>query len=160
MNIAKPKRVTDRRYLRFVKEHDCLARTFMECAGPLDPHHVILVSLGGSDYTTVPLCRKHHDEAHRGLQAFENKYAILFNYEIAKLREEYRKLEVTTRAKPTREQKIKPYKKRALLRGYAVRTKDGLNWPFRYQSEAYDERKVLGEGKVVRVQIREEGIKR
>ncbi len=115
--IPKPKRVTDRRYLKFVKEHDCLARYTMTCEGPLDPHHVMPVSLGGSDYTALPLCRKHHGEAHMSPSAFEQKYAVLFDYEIEQLLKEYRKVEVKPRA-ASREQKIKPFKKKKLIRAW------------------------------------------
>jgi hypothetical protein len=55
----KRRRITDRRYLRWIKSQGCLvAGKVDECQGPIDPDHTTPKSLGGSDYTAVPLCRK------------------------------------------------------------------------------------------------------
>lgn len=55
-----------------------------ECWGPIDPHHVTLWRKGWgqpSDALVVPLCRKHHDEAHEGPGkeiGFQARYGINF----------------------------------------------------------------------------------
>lgn len=68
--IPKPKRIIDRKYLKWVKTKPCLFSHRLinidelprdACIGPIDPHHATPKSIGGSDYTAVPLCRKHHD---------------------------------------------------------------------------------------------------
>lgn len=94
MNPApKVKRITDRRYLKWIKQQECLLAIRGECIGITDAHHVKPVSLGGSDYTAVPLCRKHHDEVHH--------HAIHFVAEIVRLRQEYAALNI----KPAKERK-------------------------------------------------------
>lgn len=58
------------------------ART--ECWGPIDPHHVTLWRKGWgqpSDALIVPLCRKHHGEAHEGRGkelGFQERHGIIF----------------------------------------------------------------------------------
>lgn len=63
----------NRHYLDWVKTLPCCA-----CGDPttVDPHHRIGnkkgMSLRSSDFQTMPLCRKHHDELHNhGHQTFE-----------------------------------------------------------------------------------------
>ncbi len=152
MNLAKPKRVTNRTYLHWVKTFPCIL-SCVGCVGPVDPHHVVPRSLGGSDYTAIPLCRRHHDVVHSNPNGYKETCTHAINVMMANWAE----AKPLRRAPRQRADKIKPFKKRALLRGYAVRTKEGLNWPFRFAAEAQEERQVLGEGRVVRVQIREEG---
>lgn len=178
----KPKRVTDRAYLRWVKTKPCLVSHSLinvdmlprdTCVGPIDPHHTKPVSLGGSDYMVVPLCRKHHDEAQCNSLTFQNFYAIIFDYEIERLNKEYKR----EHPLPKRERKIKPrgYAKRVVHRGWAVLTNKqwdgneefaafGNGKQFQYPifvslREAQDWRKESPEsrGKIVRVQIRIEG---
>lgn len=54
------------------------------CWGPIDPHHVTLWRQGWgqpSDALCVPLCRRHHDEAHEGIgkeRGFQARYGIDF----------------------------------------------------------------------------------
>lgn len=75
--FARPKRSRWERpaYLKWVKSQPC------QCCGGAadDPHHLIGYGQGGMgtkahDSLTIPLCRKHHDELHRDLRAFENQY--------------------------------------------------------------------------------------
>lgn len=112
--IPKKRRITDRKYLRWIKQQECLVAKyfrqgwlramqdpFKACVPPIDPHHVTPVSLGGSDKTAVPLCRKHHDYAQRGPLTFQETYGIVFDSEVARLRKEYALLNV----KPTKERK-------------------------------------------------------
>lgn len=55
------------------------------CEGPLDPHHCRKIAPAGwgqpSDALCVPLCRKHHDEAHEGPggeRGFQRRHGIDF----------------------------------------------------------------------------------
>lgn len=60
------------------------SRARTECWGPVDPHHVTLWRKGWGqppDWTLVPLCRKHHDEAHEGPgkeRGFQKRHGIDF----------------------------------------------------------------------------------
>lgn len=62
-----------------------------QCWGPVDPHHVTLWRKGWgqpSDALVVPLCRRHHDEAHEGdggQRGFEKRYGIKFGLYIERL---------------------------------------------------------------------------
>ena len=75
--FARPKRIRweSAKYLKWVKTQPCAC-----CGQPADdPHHLIGWGQGGigtkaHDILTLPLCRRHHDELHRDLQAFEQKY--------------------------------------------------------------------------------------
>lgn len=73
------------KYTRFVKSQPCV------CCGQHadDPHHLIGHGLGGTgtkthDLFTIPLCRKHHDELHRDMRAWEAEYgsqkSLLFDF--------------------------------------------------------------------------------
>lgn len=88
-SIPKRKRIVCRRYIRYIKTKECLIAAQHDCRGEPDPHHVVPVSLGGSDFKAVPLCRIAHEEAQRSRAAFEAKYAILFDYEIEQLNKNY-----------------------------------------------------------------------
>lgn len=97
----KPERIRDTAYMRWIKILPCLVQSFTR--GPefdcgyhdfIDPHHVVPPGGGktGSkvdDRRTVPLCRKHHDEAQRGREAFEKKYFLWLAGEILRLNREY-----------------------------------------------------------------------
>ncbi len=68
------------KYTRWVKSQPCL------CCGQQadDPHHLIGHGLGGTgtkthDLFTIPLCRKHHDELHRDMLAWEAEYGSQVN---------------------------------------------------------------------------------
>jgi hypothetical protein len=83
---ANPKitRETDKEYLDYVRSHACLIGIL--CYGKVEPHHYPTVGAGGSDYTSVPLCRKHHGEAHQiGRQKFQKKYGLSFTDEQVRL---------------------------------------------------------------------------
>lgn len=82
--FPKPVRIEDPDYIRFVKRQPCLLHHIAA-----DAHHVIPRSVGGSDYRTVPLCRKHHDEAHRSRERFEAKYRVDLNLEQIRFLEMY-----------------------------------------------------------------------
>lgn len=71
----KLKRLECEKYTRWVKSQQCA------CCGALadDPHHVIGYGLGGMgtkahDLFVIPLCRRHHDELHRDVAAWEAQY--------------------------------------------------------------------------------------
>lgn len=77
-----PKRVWPR-HRRFVKGHECVVtlKRIGECNGPIDPAHVRSAANAGTsvkpfDWFLVPLCRKHHEEQHRGVETFMRKYGI------------------------------------------------------------------------------------
>jgi len=57
--IPKPKKNKDRKYLNWVKEHDCI----FGHSGPCDPHHLPHPKnqiRRSDDYNVIPLCRKCH----------------------------------------------------------------------------------------------------
>ncbi|WP_318393517.1 DUF968 domain-containing protein [Enterobacter sp.] len=71
----KRKRWENEKYTRWVKAQPCAC-----CANPADdPHHLIGYGQGGMgtkahDLFVLPLCRRHHDELHADVKAFEQKY--------------------------------------------------------------------------------------
>ncbi|ORM66106.1 DUF968 domain-containing protein [Pantoea rwandensis] len=75
--MARPKRLRwiNEKYTRWVKTQPCAC-----CGKPADdPHHIIGHGQGGMgtkahDLFVIPLCRAHHDELHRDMRAFEEKY--------------------------------------------------------------------------------------
>lgn len=120
--IPKPRREKSLSRLAWCRQQPCLVRpnplyvaragSDWECIGHIDPHHVIPKGGGKagskvSDYRTVPLCRKHHDEAQSGRDAFERKYAIIFEYEIERLNREYRTLHPQPRKERKASMKVK-----------------------------------------------------
>jgi hypothetical protein len=65
-------------HLAFIRSHVCSVMND-ECEGDIEAAHVRMGTDGGiglkpSDSFTVPLCRKHHAEQHRGEQTFWQKY--------------------------------------------------------------------------------------
>jgi hypothetical protein len=66
LTIAEPKRLRDKRHLRFVASQPCPV-----CGRqPSDPHHLRFaqpraIGLKVSDEFTVPLCRGHHRQLHQ-----------------------------------------------------------------------------------------------
>lgn len=85
--MARPKRLrwTSEKYTRWVKAQPCAC-----CHKPADdPHHIIGHGQGGMgtkahDLFVIPLCRAHHDELHRDMRAFKEKYGsqleLLFRF--------------------------------------------------------------------------------
>jgi len=71
-DLQKPKRVVDWDYLADIKQQpSCVSGKKAE------PHHLITVGAGGSDYCAVPLTRPEHNEIHRdGLKEFEKNHKI------------------------------------------------------------------------------------
>lgn len=70
--LQKPKRIVDETYKIWIKGHPCLV-----CWNPSDPHHLKSRGSGGSDYTCIPLCRKHHSELEQiGKKRFETKHMV------------------------------------------------------------------------------------
>lgn len=76
MWMPKPRRIEDKEHLDWVRSQPCCM-----CArpSPSDPHHVRTRGAGGSDYYSIPLCRRCHTEAH--LEISKDEYW----YELAKL---------------------------------------------------------------------------
>ena len=108
--LPKKKRVTNRAYVKWIKTLPCLVLnssvSATPCILPIDPHHVTPRSLGGSDYTCVPLCRRHHDEANNRAE-FEAKYPVVLDYEIVRLNRQYAAL--NRKPKPIRKPVEKHY---------------------------------------------------
>ena len=76
--IPKPKRQVDKRYLEYIKTLPCLCKS-SECLGDIAPHHTSTKGAGGSDYLTVPLCGKHHNEARwMGIKTFQRLHSLGF----------------------------------------------------------------------------------
>lgn len=89
--IEKPLRLRSRSYLDSVKADPCEAAGdplyLADCAGPIDPHHVKARGRRGDDFdlTAIPLCRKHHDDAHDGAISIEEQRQMLGAYLVRKL---------------------------------------------------------------------------
>lgn len=97
-NIAfpKPKRVQDKKYLKWMKAHLCLMwnpwAKDRHCQGQVISHHISTGGMGTkcSDYETVPLCNEHHREIHdKGKKIFQAKYELDLKEEAERLRGEY-----------------------------------------------------------------------
>jgi len=147
---VKRRRITDRRYLKWIKSLGCLvAGKLDECQGPIDPDHTTPVSLGGSDYTAVPLCRKHHDLANRR-DWFQVRYSVLFQYEVERLNREYPRLKQCIR-----ERKPRVRRDKKLVRAWAMLTPEGsIAFPI---FETLHEAQQRSSGKIVRCRIELEG---
>ncbi|TNV14926.1 DUF968 domain-containing protein [Buttiauxella sp. B2] len=71
----KRRRWESMKYTRWAKSEKCAC-----CDNPADdPHHLIGYGQGGMatkahDLFVIPLCRRHHDELHADVSAFEKKY--------------------------------------------------------------------------------------
>ena len=83
--IPKPKRIKDKEYLEYIREHNCLL-----CRDMGEPHHLTTRGSYGSDYTAIPLCRSHHSSYHDyGIATFEVRYHINVWKEAHRLLEGY-----------------------------------------------------------------------
>jgi len=81
----KRRRWENAKYTRWVKSQPCACCNMQAD----DPHHIIGYGQGGMgtkshDLFVIPLCRAHHDELHRDVRAFEEKYGsqivLLFRF--------------------------------------------------------------------------------
>lgn len=82
--MPKQKREKDPGYLKHIREQGCLVPDCLYT--PSDAHHSPSVGSGGSDYATVPLCRKHHSECHLvGRKTFQEKFGVDFKEERVQL---------------------------------------------------------------------------
>jgi hypothetical protein len=85
--FPKPMRLQDRGYLRWIRQQPCLIDHVQA-----DAHHVDVGGVGtkGSDYRTLPLCRRCHREAHTlGRRRFEERHRLDMREEIIRLLETY-----------------------------------------------------------------------
>lgn len=78
--LAKPKRIRDEKYLRYIRSLPCNA-----CPKPAPsiPHHTKAGGMGTkcSDYETVPLCKRCHDQIEAingGKLTFDAKHPGVF----------------------------------------------------------------------------------
>lgn len=92
--IEKPLRLRSRAYLDSVKRDPCAIGLEMaafalacDCAGTVDAHHVLVRGRRDDtfDLTAIPLCRRHHDAAHRGLIRAPDLHRMLGAYLVRKL---------------------------------------------------------------------------
>lgn len=85
----KPPRMTDktgkdidcRPHLQWVRGFECCVAKSGGCYGSVQAHHVRKGSQTGMSQTpgddrAVPLCVRHHDEAHHGARTFDRKHNI------------------------------------------------------------------------------------
>lgn len=92
--IEKAKIKRSEEYKEFIRSQVCII-----CweTNP-DPHHETTqggkgIALKCSDYSCIPLCRKHHEMREAiGKKTFWNKFGIDYKKEIEKLEEEYKEL--------------------------------------------------------------------
>ena len=73
------------KHLEWIKKQPCLVRG---CFYKADPHHVRTAANSGTGmkptaYDTVPLCRIHHVESHRGARTFQRRYGLDLSAEAA-----------------------------------------------------------------------------
>jgi len=86
--LPKPERMRDPQYLEFVRSLPCLIPgcTLRHC----DPHRVVSRPRGGGNDQVVPLCRRHHREAHAlGRVKFQRVYGLSFPEAIARVHDWY-----------------------------------------------------------------------
>lgn len=75
LELSKPKRTENREYLDWVKSQPCVVGH--GCYGPTDPDHLKTVGSGGTDYSAIPMCRKHHTDRHQyGRVKFERETGV------------------------------------------------------------------------------------
>lgn len=86
MQIPKPKRHKDKKYLEWILTQPCIVDN-CECLGDIIYHHTVTVGAGGSDKEAVPLCKRHHIPGvhSMGKKTFQEKYGINFKLEILRL---------------------------------------------------------------------------
>ena len=92
--LPKPRRVEDPGYLDYLRQLPCTA-----CQKtPAEPHHLESRGSGGSDYTSIPLCREHHAEFHsrgnktaassHGLDAWREAHKLATTWLLSKLEQQ------------------------------------------------------------------------
>lgn len=86
--VPKPQRIRDPNYLAYIRTQPCLlaAETPCTCGGWVDTvtkgyrieaAHVRSRGAGGGDDQVVPLCSRHHAEAHRiGHKSFAKRHGL------------------------------------------------------------------------------------
>ena len=71
-------------YLDFVRSKGCCI-----CGHPAEAHHAVGrrgTGVKPSDYGTIPLCRRHHQEVHAlGVDSFQKKHDVSFIEVVANL---------------------------------------------------------------------------
>jgi len=81
--FPKPVRLKDKAYVAWIRRQPCLVDYVVA-----EAHHTVTRGAGGSDYRSVPLCIRHHKEAHRmGRASFEAKHRLDFTEEVIRLLE-------------------------------------------------------------------------
>jgi hypothetical protein len=84
MQYPKITREVREDYLEYIRKKACLIG--VGCTGPVHPHHVQTRGSGGSDFTCIPLCSKHHVAYHNcGKKNFEDMHHVEVWHEAFKL---------------------------------------------------------------------------
>lgn len=84
----KQKREVDKAYRKYIEEQSCLIG--FDCLGNIISHHIETVGSGGSDYSCINLCMKHHNEIHAtGKATFQKVHNINFDKERIRLLKGY-----------------------------------------------------------------------
>ena len=101
----RPQRLTPRRgkveapeYLAWLRRGRCLVAG-RDCWGRIDPHHVGHCGQARrNDWNALPLCRFHHEMVQHGIgrPAFEARFAVEFDSEIARLNREFKEKPMAT----------------------------------------------------------------
>jgi hypothetical protein len=79
LKFQKPQTPRNKKYIEFIKKLPCCLCAFNHLS---DPHHVPATGQGAmgmktSDFRAIPLCHKHHVEAHQhGKKTFFKKYNV------------------------------------------------------------------------------------
>lgn len=76
--LKSSKSIRSPEYLDYIRSMPC----YVCQNSPSEPHHTGAGGVGvkGSDFTCVPLCRRHHALAHSmGCETFQEEYGIRFN---------------------------------------------------------------------------------
>ena len=74
LGFPKKPREKDPDYLKFIRSLHC---SVSWCGVKSEPHHLVSRGAWGSDYTCVPLCRRHHSEVESiGPSEFEARWNL------------------------------------------------------------------------------------
>lgn len=91
ISYPKDKREVDKAYRKYIEGQSCMIG--FDCLGDVISHHTETVGSGGSDYSCINLCMKHHNEVHAiGKDTFQERFNLDFDKERIRLLIGYIKL--------------------------------------------------------------------